>query len=136
MTAKDYLNQGRWIDQRIESRIAERERLLDLVTSARAPQLSGMPRGGHHDWTDTVDAVVDMADGIAEDIRRMMALKREIWAVIDAVEDFRYRAILEMRYRSNWRWETIADQLHYDIRTVFRLHGEALRCVHVPQKMS
>jgi hypothetical protein len=133
MTPKQYLSQARYIDRRIESRIAERDRLMETVMAARAPQLTGMPSGGGgHDWTNTVDKAVDLTRQIDEDICRLLELKREIWAAIDAVEDARYRMVLELRYRAGYEWDAIAAELHYDIRWVYRLHGRALRAVHVP----
>lgn len=132
MTAKEYLSQAKWLGQRIAAREAERDRILALVAGARSPQLTGMPRGGQHDWTDAVDRAVDMTAGITQEIRELMRLKSEINAVIAAVPDERYRTLLEMRYRSYYTWEKIAVEMGYEIRQVFRLHGEALLKVHVP----
>ena len=130
MTAKEYLSQARMLDKRIEARIAERQRIADQVTSARAPNLTGMPRGGKHDWTDSVDRVIDLTSAIDADIRELCRLKREINATIDRVEDYKYRTLLELRYRNYLTWEQIAEVMQYDIRQIYRLHGEAL--LHVP----
>ena len=132
MTPKQYLSQARYIDRRIEARIAERDRLLDSVTAARSSQLTGMPRGNGHDWTDTVDRAADMTAHIDEDIRRLIALKREIWDAIDAVEDLRLRTVLELYYRAGYNWEQVAGRMHYDVRYIFKLHGLALTKVRVP----
>ena len=127
MTPKQYLSQARYIDQRIEARIAERDRLLESVTAARSPQLTGMPSGGGgHDWTNTVDKAADISAMIDADIRHLIQLKREIWDAIDAVEDVRYRTVLELYYRAGYTWEKIAEMMHYDLRYVYRLHGRAL----------
>lgn len=132
MTAKEYLGQARLLDRRIEARIAEQQRLMDMVTAARAPNLTGMPRGGKHDWTDTVDKAVDLATAIEADIRELCRLKREINATIDRVEDYKCRTLLELRYRNGYTWEQIAEVMHYDTRQLHRLHGKALLLVHVP----
>lgn len=130
MTAKEYLSQARLLDKRIEARIAERQRIADQVTAVRAPNLTGMPRGGVHDWTDSVDRVIDLTAAIDAEIRELCRLKREINSTIDRVEDYRYRTLLELRYRNYYTWEQIADVMRYDIRQIYRLHGEAL--LHVP----
>lgn len=132
MTAKEYLSQARHLDQRIEARIEERRRLQEQVTAARSPQLTGMPRGGKHDWTDAVDRVVDLTASIDAEIRELCRLKREIGETIDRVEDARYRTLLELRYRSFYSWEQIAEAMHYDVRWIYLLHGEALQRVKVP----
>lgn len=126
MTPKQYLSQARYIDKRIEARVAERDRLLDSVTAARSPQLTGMPRGGAHDWTDTVDKAADLTAAIDRDIKRLIQLKWQIWEAIDAVEDVRYRTVLELYYRAGMNWEQVAEVMHYDLRYVYKLHGKAL----------
>ena len=132
MTAKQYLSQALRIDQRIESRIAERDRLASKATSLRATQLTGMPRGGGRDWTDAINEVIDLTSKIEDEIMELCRLKREIMATIDRVEDSRYRMLLEFRYRSGYTWEQIAEAMGYDVRWVYHLHGEALQTVKVP----
>lgn len=127
MTPKQYLSQARYIDQRIEARIAERDHLMETVAAARAPQLTGMPPGGGgRSWTDTVDKAADLSTMIDADIKRLIQLKRELWDAIDAVEDMRYRTVLELYYRAGYTWEQVAEKMHYDLRYVYRLHGRAL----------
>ena len=133
MTPKQYLAQARYIDERIEARIAERDRLLETVSAARSPQLTGMPAGGSKDWTDTVDKAADLSAIIDADIKRLILLKWEIWKVIDAVEDVRYRTVLELYYRAGYTWERIAEKMHYDLRYVYKLHGRALLKVKVKE---
>lgn len=132
MTAKEYLSQGWLLDQRIDARIAERERLMAKVTAARSPSLSGMPRGGKHDWTDAVDRAADLSAEIDADIKELCRLKREIGETIDRVDDYKCRTLLELRYRNYYTWERIAEELHYEVRQVYRLHGEALQKVALP----
>jgi hypothetical protein len=132
MTAKEYLSQGWLLDQRIDARIAERERLMAKVTAARSPSLSGMPRGGKHDWTDAVDRAADLSAEIDADIKELCRLKREIGETIERVDDYKCRTLLELRYRNYYTWERIAEELHYEVRQVYRLHGEALQKVALP----
>lgn len=132
MTAKEYLNQARQLDQRIAAREAERDRIIALAAGARSPQLTGMPRGGQHDWTNAVDRAVDMTSDITREIMELVRLKAEINRTIAAVPDERCRTLLELRYRSYLTWEQIAERMGYDVRWVYRLHGEALLLVHVP----
>lgn len=128
MTAKEFLQQGWHIEQRIEKRKDERERLMAKLTSG-IQQLSGMPRGGVHDWTDTAIKIAELDKMLIADIDCLVTLKADICKAIDAVEDMRYRRLLELRYRHYESWEQIAVDMGYDIRHVLRLHGEALLCV-------
>ena len=66
MTAKDYLLRAWQIDARIDEKIAEiehleekRERIMAKLTAGRASNLSGMPRGGRYDWTESVESVIE-----------------------------------------------------------------------------
>lgn len=126
MEIRDYLEQARDLDARIARRSEERERIMARLTGARGGELTGMPRGGKHDWTDAAAAVVDLTRELDEEIRRLCELKKEIARVINGVEDRRYRRLLELRYRTYQTWEQIAQEMHYEPRWVYQLHREAL----------
>lgn len=134
MTAKEYLSQAWQIDKRIEKKCEERDRLLARLTAGRLTHLTGMPRGGNFDWTDAVSRLIEMDNAINGEIMELCRLKREINATIEAVEDMRYRRVLELRYRNYMRWEDIAEEMGYEVRHVTRLHGEALACVRIPSQ--
>ena len=129
MDAKDFLMQAWEIDKRIESKIYERDRLMARLTSARSSTPTGMPRGGNYDWTDAVAAVVDMDAAIKAEILDLCRIKREVNAVIDSVEDQRLRRVLELRYRSYYTFEKIAEVLTYDVRQIYNIHNDALEAV-------
>ena len=146
MTAKDYLLRAWQIDARIDEKLAEierleekRERIMAKLTAGRASNLTGMPRGGVYDWTEHLEAVIeteelirDAIQALREEIRELCRVKREVADAINAVEPVVYRRVLDLRYRSYLDWQTIAQKLGYDVRHVFRLHGEALLCIKVP----
>ena len=128
MTAKQYLMRAWHIDRRIDRLIEERDRLESTLTRG-VGQLTGMPRGGGHDWTDTAIRVADLTARIGEEIRALCAIKREVSEAIDQVEDKRAREVLTLRYRNYMSWEKIAEDLHYTDRWVFILHGRGLKRV-------
>lgn len=147
MNAKDYLLRAWQIDARIDEKLAEierleekRERIMAKLTAGRAPNLTGMPRGGGYDWTERLEALIETEELVrsaVQDLRReimeLCKVKREVADAINAVEPFVYRRVLDLRYRSYLPWHTIAERMGYDIRHVTRLHGEALLCVKVPR---
>ena len=132
MTPKDFLSQAWKIDERIEQKIEERERLEARLTAGRMSNLSGMPRGGKYDWTDAEANVLQLTEKIKSEIAELCRIKRQVNDAIDAVADSRYRNVLEMRYRNYMQWETISEKTGYALRYLYRLHGEALECVKVP----
>lgn len=130
MTAKEYLSQAYRLDQRIERKLEDRDRMRAKLVKATA-QLTGMPRGSGTDWTDAAVRVMEYEQQIAAEIEELCRVKTEIRAVIDAVEDKRYKDILEARYINFKSWEQIAVDMHYSYVHVIRLHGEALRAIGV-----
>lgn len=147
MTAKDFLMRAWQIDARIDDKLAEierleekRERIMAKLTAGRASNLTGMPRGGNYDWTNNLESVIETDELIRDAIQALRAeimelcrVKREVADAINAVEPVVYRRVLDLRYRNYLDWQTIAQKMGYDVRHMFRLHGEALLCVKVPQ---
>lgn len=126
MTAKKFLSRPYWIDRRIERKQEEIDRLRAQLTKATS-HLSDMPRGGSGgDWTDADVKVLEMEDAIHAEILELCRVKREVFEMIDTVEDERYRTLLELRYRNYLTFEQIAVEMHYSWRQVMRLHAEAL----------
>ena len=148
MTAKDYLLRAWQIDARIDEKIAEiehleekRERIMAKLTAGRTSNLTGMPRGGGYDWTEHLEAVIETEElirsaiqDLRQEIMELCRVKREVADAINAVEPVVYRRVLDLRYRSYLDWQTIAQRMGYDVRHVFRLHGEALLCVKVQKE--
>jgi hypothetical protein len=132
MTPKQFLMQAWLIDERIDMKLEEHERLRGKLEAGRSANYSGMPRGGSGDWTDAVDAVIDMEKSINREIKALCKIKRDVNDAIDAVVELQYRVLLEMRYRCYMPWEVIAEKMGYEVRNVFRLHGKALVKVKVP----
>lgn len=133
MSAKEFLSQAWQIDERIERKIEERDRIENKLTTGRISNITGMPRGGGYDWTDAVSSIIRLTEQINAEITRLCVIKRQVNDAIDAVADMRYRRLLELRYRNYLTWEQIADDMHYDVRSVYKLHGKALLAVRIPQ---
>lgn len=129
MKAKEYLQQGRFLDNRIKAKIQQIEALNDLATSCTAV-ISDMPRNPNGGGTRMVDAVmklIDLQEEIKCDMEELVELKREITSVIKAVPDTEHQTILEKRYLCILTWEKIAVDLGYSIQHTYRMHDEALK---------
>ena len=132
MTAKQFLARAYWLDRRIEKKTEEIERMRSRLERITA-QITDMPRGGSGgDWTDLVAKVHEREEAIRGEIAELVEVKRQIAEVIAAVEEPRYRTLLELRYRNYLSFERIAVEMNYSWRHVIRLHDEALREVRVP----
>lgn len=134
MTAKDYLSQAYRIDQRINSKIDQVSSLRELATKATAT-ISDMPGAATpnvHRMSDIVCKIVSLEEEINADIDRLVDLKCEIVSVIKQVANTEFQTLLEQRYLCFRTWEEIAVAMSYNVRTIYRLHDQALKCVPVP----
>ena len=82
---------------------------------------------------DAVCKIIDLQQEINEDIDRLVDLKREIVAVIKAVENTEYQILLEKRYLSFQTWEQIAVDMGYSIQHIYRIREKAYASVQVPE---
>ena len=135
MTSKEFLRQARTIDRRIDEATERVERLRAKLEAGRMSQITGQPRGGVSDWTDTADRLIELEKGINARVREMCRLKRLAQEAIDAVDEARLREVLELYYIDGFTWEQVAQRMGLDLRWVFRLHGRALLRVKVPKEV-
>ena len=137
MTAKEYLGQAYRLDQRINSKLEQVLSLRDLTTKATAT-MSDMPGGGSlnvYKMQDIIGKIVDLENEINADIDRLVDLKREMVAVIKAVESPEYQTLLELRYLCFKTWAQIAIEMDYSIEYAFRAHKKALGKVKIPESV-
>ena len=135
MTAKEYLGQAYRLDQRINSKLEQVLSLRDLTTKATAT-MSDMPGGGSRNvykMQDIIGKIVDLEDEINADIDQLVDLKREMVAVIKAVENPEYQTLLELRYLCFKTWEQIAVDMKYSTRNIYMLHDAAIGSIKIPQ---
>lgn len=130
MTAKEYLSQVYWLNQRIDRKLAQVSRLKNMATQAtgshQAQRLSGTSR--HSPMESCLVEVVDMECEINADIDRLVDLKRELAACILQLEDCSQKRVLELRYLDGLTWEDIAKLMRdYDVQRIFQVHGKALQ---------
>ena len=135
MTAKQYLKQARYLDERINTKITQVSSLHDLATKATST-LSDMPGGSTrntHRMEDIIIKILMLENEINTDIDRLVDLKNEILSVLNRIDDAECRLLLEKRYL-NWEsWEDIAAELCVSTPSVYRLHEKALKKVVVPK---
>lgn len=130
MTAKEYLEQAYRLDQRINSKLEQKEALRCLATKSTA-SLHKNPVSSSNDnyMEDTIIKIVDMEKEIDREIDRLVELKREITGVIDRVDNLNLQVLLELRYLCYKRWPEIAEQMYYTESNVYKMHEKALRKV-------
>ena len=136
MSAKEYLSQAMYIDQRINSKLEQVMTLRETATKATAT-LSDMPRSDSpnlQSMENTIVKIVDLENEINRDIDRLVDLKAEVRQLIAALENPEQQLILELRYLCFKQWSAIMDEMGISETSVYRIHGEALKNIVVPEK--
>ena len=136
MSAKEYLSQAMYIDQRINSKLEQVMTLRETATKATAT-LSDMPRSDSpnlQSMENTIVKIVDLENEINRDIDRLVDLKAEVRQLIAALENPEQQLILELRYLCFKHWSAIMEEMGISETSVYRIHGEALKNIVVPEK--
>lgn len=130
MTAKEYLNRYRHINNYIDCKLDQVAQLRELATRL-SPTAMFDKNGNVSDKVGrTVAKIVDMERKIDRDIDDLSALRDEISKTINQISDTDIRTVLEYRYINGWSWQKIATKMNYtrDHLTGY-LHRKALRTV-------
>lgn len=128
MTAKEYLSQARYLDERINAKIKQVEALNTLATSATSA-LTGMPHSPNKatsKMANIVDKIVDLQAEINRDIDELVDLKKAIGELIKAVNCPEQQTLLEKRYLCFQSWEQIAVDMFYSMHYLYKVHNAAL----------
>ena len=135
MTAKEFLRRARAVDRRVDEATERVERLRAKLGAGRMSSITGMPRGGSSDWTQTADRLIELEQAVNARTRELVRWKLAAIDAIRAVEDPRLSEVLELYYIDGFTWEQVAQRMGVDVRTVYRLHGRALLRVVVPEEV-
>ena len=136
MTAKEYMEQARYLDMQINSKIEQVRTLNELATKGTTVY-SDMPHSPNRNtgrMEETIAKIIDLESEIDRDIDALVGLKQEVKTAISKIEDEKCRVLLELRYINQKSWEEIANQLGYDLRYTHKIHGRALQKITVPEK--
>jgi DNA-directed RNA polymerase specialized sigma subunit len=130
MNAKEYLSQAIWLDQMIDSKLEQLETLKSLAMKVTSSFTKEKICGGNIEKSkmeSTMVKVIDLENEINADIDRLVDLKKDIQDTINTMDDINQQLLLELRYLSGKGWDEIAASMGYDPRTVYRIHGKALK---------
>nr|DAL96949.1 MAG TPA: Protein of unknown function (DUF1492) [Caudoviricetes sp.] len=130
MSAKEYLSQALWLDQRINNKLEQLEMLRALAMKVTANLTEEKVSGGNNiknHMENTIAKIVDLEREINEEIDQLINLKQEILETIGLVDDPIAQLLLEMRYINRRTWGEIAGELGYSDRGIHKIHGRALK---------
>lgn len=130
---KEYLKQYRKACRKLETLQEQAKSLREAQSSAKAQQISDMPKGSSRqsDLSDIIVKFEELQRKIDDKIKESLELRVEIENAILTVEDTEEEMVLKMRYIEFRHWEDIAKVMRYSIRHVYRMHGQALRDLQI-----
>jgi DNA-directed RNA polymerase specialized sigma24 family protein len=133
MTAKEFLRRAREVDRRVEEAQERAERLRAKLEAGRMSSVTGMPRGGGADWTETADRLIELERVVNARTRELVRWKLAAIDAILAVEEPRLSEVLELYYIDGLTWDQVAQRMGITERWALILHGRALLLVTVPK---
>lgn len=129
MKPKEYLNQIKFLDIRINDKLAEREALWSLATKV-TPTLSKakVSGGSENDKIGNIVAkIVALDEEINNKIDEFIDFRNVIIKQIENIRDVRYQSLLKKRYVEYKDLSVIAAEMNYEYATILKLHGKALQ---------
>lgn len=128
MTAKEYLQQAYTIDRRIGLDIQKLEAARSSLHGRAVNYRSDGTRSGSREnrIENAIIRVLEYEEKIGAEIDELTEKRQEIEKVINSVPDDVQREILTRRYLLYQKWELVAEEMHRDLRWIYRLHGKAV----------
>lgn len=130
-SAKAYLQRVRLCDMHINNKIAELEKLKDMVTNI-TPVLRDdvvTSSGAKDKLGNTVSKIVDLQNEINRDVDEFIVQRNAVCITIAELQNPSFIAVLHKRYILQMTWDEIASDMNMSYRNVTRLHGRALQAV-------
>lgn len=123
---KNYLMQYQFADRHINELIEEKERvraMLERITPTYSESV-----GGKKDdkMVNGVARLLDLENKINSEIDALYSMRLNINADLSQLHDNRMYRVLYLRYIADYKWERIAYEMGYDLRYIYKLHGQAL----------
>ena len=134
MTAKEFLEQVRYVDRAIDSKLEQVQKLREETTKATLV-VSDMPRSSSPNpqrLEDTILKIIDLEHEINRDIDRLVDMKKGTRVSINDMANPDERLVLELRYLCYKTWPEITDEMGCGESNIYRIHGLALSNFRVP----
>ena len=126
MTAKEYLRQLKTLDNVINAKLLEKERIRALATKVTSNLSERVQGGGSGGFENMLVKIDELEKSIEVDVDKLVDLRDEARSLINKLSDNNYKAILSMYYVSNATFEQMAEYMNYSVAGIFKMHGYAI----------
>ncbi len=112
------------------------EKIRNELAGLKAISYSGMPASGTtHDLSDGMVRLMEEEEKLLEERKKAGRTWRQIQTAITSPKLGRYQTdVLFRRYIQGMAWDDIAEEMGTSLRTVYRIHGEALEKIRPPKE--
>ena len=130
MNVLEWLGQIKKLDELINAKLAERQRLIEIATDISPKMPNGMP----HSNTGMVSKKLENA------VVNLIELDRQINKIIDQYVDYKLEVVsvleklpakeygvLHRYYIRDMTWEQVAEDMNYSERQIMRIKEKALK---------
>ena len=137
MNVKEYLKQGRLLDQKINFNLRRLQEMKSGLCSISSPQFKAdkvqTSPDGDAPFVKALLRVEEMQERINREIDLLVDLRQQIDDVIHSLASENQQMLLLYRYVEDRTWEDIGNLLGVDKSTVKRWHLDALSKLRLPE---
>lgn len=125
---KEQLAQAYRVEQRVNTKWEQIRSLRDLAegTSQNLSDMPGSPNRNISKMENYITKMVDLQAELFADIDTLLDIKKKGMELIKKVDNIDGQLILEKRYLCYEKWETIAVDLGFTVRQVYRIHDDVI----------
>ncbi len=128
MAIKEWLNRGYKIDIIIKSIEREKQRALQRATYLGVGTGERFKASSVNDSEERMMIYAQYGERLDNEIKKLCAVKLEIFNLISSLENNTHRQLLMLRYIEYMSWEEISEEMHYSEKWVrTNLHNAALK---------
>lgn len=136
MDAKEYLQQIRRLDLRINSHVKERKELMELASNLSSPQFRDKVMNssdGDPQFLKRLERVWDLDKKLSDEIDLLVDLRLQVYSVLECLENSNHQLVLRYRYVNGYTLEEIAEMMGSGQRSVYRWHKDGLAQIKLPK---
>jgi len=137
MTAKEYLRSIKYLDNAINAKQAELDRLRHDAENIRGISYDGDKiLCSPVDSMKIVDKIIELSNEINHEIDKLISLKSDAHSKIEKVCNRKFISLLTDIYISGYTLEQVAENADKTYMTICRWHGQALNIFRKENNMS
>ena len=137
MTAREYLEGIRELNEQIDAHVEELNRMRAQAEAIRSPGFEehfGGSRNGDAPFAPAVEAAIEMETRISAEIARLASLKIDASKRIGRLKKPKERLVLQYRYLNGLSWKDIMVKMDRTESSVHTIHRNALEHFTPPKE--